>query len=224
MRAHLIGAAFFAIALAPATSSAQSAPGPYPPIPYTPGGMAPYPYYPPPNLTPPPTYVPPPGYSPYGLNPRLKYEEGMPPPRGYHLEENPRKGLVISGALVLGGSYLFSALVGGTSSNTDDRWLLLPVFGPFFDIAARNAHGCSSSDTGCNVFDPIIKFYLAVDGIAQVAGGVLLATGFIFPKKEYVSDTYYGRSARGPRIATWTVVPQVTPGARYGLMLRGEVF
>jgi hypothetical protein len=152
----------------------------------------------------------------------------MAPPRGYHLEENPRKGLVVSGAVVLGTTYFLSAMIGISSGNKDDRWLMLPIFGPFFDIAARNEHGCGTGSTAstaaCEVFDPVIKFYLAFDGIAQTAGAVLLATGFIFPKKEFVSDTYYGTRTSTPLVANWTVVPQVVPGSRYGLMLRGALF
>jgi hypothetical protein len=218
-------AASVAVGLGSATASAQAAQPypqpyqqPYPP----PAQQAPYPYYQAPaqGYAPSP-YVPPP-------SPRLKYQEGMAPPHGYHIEENPRRGLVISGFVVLGTTYFLSATIGLSSSNSDDRWLLVPVFGPFVDIGARNEHGCGSTVTAsnvtCSVFDPVIKFYLAFDGIAQTAGAVLLMTGYLFPKKEFVSDTYYGVRSSGPRIATWNIVPQVTPGSRYGLMLRGELF
>jgi hypothetical protein len=223
MRAPLLVglAALAAAALASTSSAAQSKP--YPGIPFPPeGGFPPYPYYPPPNATP-PNYVPPPQYVPptYGPSPRIKYVEGMATPPGYHLEENPRKGLVIAGAVVLGTTYALSAMIGAASSNSDDRYLMIPVAGPFFDLAARGNHGCAT--TGCDVFDPVIKTYLALDGAAQTAGGILLAMGFIFQKKEFVSDSYYGRTS-SPAVATWTVVPQVAPGSRYGLMLRGALF
>jgi len=212
-------AASISIGFASAGASAQT-PQPYPPQP-----PPNYPYYPPPQ-----GYAPPPGYAPpQGSNyvppppTKIKYQEGMAPPQGYHIEENPRKGLVIAGYVVLGSTYFLSATIGMSSSNPDDRWLLVPVFGPFVDLGARNSHGCSSGNTTCEVFDPVIKTYLALDGAAQMAGAVLLTTGYLFTKKEFVSDTYYGR-ASAPRVATWTVVPQVTPGSRYGLMLRGELF
>jgi hypothetical protein len=231
MRAPLVVgfAAAFSILLGPLTSSAQTS-GPYPPAPYVQqGAYPPYPPYPPPSSAPPPGYVPPPGYAPYSPPPpRIKYQAGMTPPPGYHLEENPRKGLVVSGSVVFGTFYFLSATIGLSSSNTDDRWLLVPVLGPFVDIGARNEHGCTAGATAssatCQVFDSVIKFYLAFDGIAQTAGAVLLMTGFLLPKKEFVSDTYYGWKSGTPRVATWTVVPQVTPGSRYGLMLRGELF
>jgi hypothetical protein len=211
------------VAIASMTSPARSQA--YPPIPFTPDGMSPYPDYPPPNRKPPPAYVPPPDYVPFGPSPILEYQEGVAPPQGYHLERRPREDLVIQGGLVLGGSYLFSAFVGATSSNTDDRWLLLPVFGPFLDILVRTQHRCDAASPGatCNVFDQVTRFYLALDGVAQVAGGALFASGFIFQKKELVMDSYDCAALRGPRVTRWTLVPEVAP-SRYGLMLRGELF
>src|SRR5258706_913937 len=153
MRAPLLVrlAASLSMGLASTTSSAQSQSGPYPPAPYVqPGAYPPYPPYAPPPYAPPPYYVPPPQYVP-PPSPRIKYQEGMAAPRGYHLEESPRKGLVISGAVVLGTTYVLSAMIGISSSTTDDRWLLLPVFLPFFDMAARGQHRCCSGTTAIDI-------------------------------------------------------------------------
>ena len=145
----------------------------------------------------------------------------MPP--GYHLEERPRKGLVIAGAVVFGTTYFLSAAIGMSSKNTDDRWLLVPVFGPFLDLGARgNNCTTSSSTTACDALETVVRFYLALDGVVQGAGGLLLISGFVFPKKEFVSDTYYG-GVRGPGVAWWTVTPDVS-SSRFGLTLRGGLF
>src|SRR6266511_1504317 len=202
MRAFLhLGLAASAFMLASVTSHAQGTP---PPAPASQPSVAPYPYYP-----------PPPGA--YGPVAPPRFREGVPPPPGYHIEEHPRKGLVIAGSITFGTMYLLSSAIGLSSSNPDDRWLLLPIFGPFVDMAARSNHNCSSTLTAdsveCNVFEPIIRYYLALDGIVQTAGGVLLLTGFLFPKKEYVSDSYYGMDARGPRISSWVLTPQFVPGS-----------
>jgi len=203
----------FSILFASASSWAQGAPPPpqqgYP-------GQAPYPYQPP------GAYAQQQGAPPA----KLRYQDGAAPPAGYHVEEHPRKGLVISGAVTLGTAYFLSATIGLSSSNPDDRWLLMPVFGPFVDMGARGSHSCgqNSSAVDCNLFEPIIRFYLAMDGIVQTAGGVLLLTGFLFQKKEFVSDTYYGLNAPGPRISSLIVLPQVTPASRFGLTLLGEIF
>jgi hypothetical protein len=73
-------------------------------------------------------------------------------------------------------------------------------------------------------FEPVIRAYLAIDGAVQIAGAVLLTSGLVFRKKELVSDTYYGLSTAGPRIASWTIVPEVLPGSRYGLGFLGQLF
>jgi hypothetical protein len=222
----------FSILFAPMSGSAQVAPPRppppqgYPPPPQGYGQQPPQGY----GQQPPPYYAPPPGaYPQQSLAPaKLRYQDGVAPPAGYHIEEHPRKGLVVAGAVVLGTTYFISATIGLSSSNPDDRWLVVPIFGPFIDMGARGNHSCNtdtvSGNIDCNVFEPVIRFYLAFDGIAQTAGGVLLLTGFLFPKKEFVSDTYYGFHGKGPQIASWTLLPQVTPGSRYGLTLMGELF
>jgi hypothetical protein len=189
-----------------------------------PSAQPPYPYYQQPYPQPYPYYQQAqPGT--YGPSPTLPYREGSALPAGYHLEERPRKGLVIAGAVVLGTTYVLSASIGMASTNTADRWLLVPVFGPFMDLGARGSRTCTSAsgEVDC-VFEPIIRIYLALDGVVQVAGAVLLTTGLVFRKKELVSDTYYGLSTGGPRITSWTVVPDVLPGSRYGLAFRGQLF
>jgi len=217
--------------LASAASSAQGVPSPYlpPGAPYPqPGSPGPYPSYPTAPYPPPPApYGPPAAYGQPSFAPRIKYKEGMAPPAGYHFEESPRKGLVIAGSITLGSTYFISALIGGSSTNRDDRWLLVPVFGPFVDFGERSSRGCltaNSPNVDCELFEPVIQTYLILDGIAQTAGGVLLVLGFLLPKKEFVSDAYYGLSSGGPHVASWTVVPQVAPGMRYGVSLVGELF
>jgi len=41
---------------------------------------------------------------------------------------------------------------------------------------------------------------------------------------EVVSDTYFGPNDGAPRVSSWTVVPQIAPGSRYGFILQGELF
>ena len=223
--------------LASGSAAAQGAPPPQP--------AQPYPYYPPapPGAYPPAAYPPgsyPPGTYPPGAYPqypggyatpyayappkpvKLAYHEGQAPPPGYHLEENPRKGLVIAGAVVLGVTYGLSASIGLAAQNTDYRWLAIPVFGPFIALGARNE--CNSNNFGCEGIDTVVRFYLVLDGIAQLGGAAMLISGVAFRKKELVSDTYYGRTEHGPRIATWSLTPDVMPGSRYGLVLRGAIF
>jgi hypothetical protein len=220
----------FVGAMSFAQGKPQSGPPPYPAQPPPPGAYpqaaapTPYPYY---QQAPPGTYqeAAPGGYAGYAPPPPiLKYQEGARAPAGYHLEERPRKGLVVAGSVVLGTTYFLSAAIGMASRNTDDRWLLVPVFGPFLDLGARGNNGCTGTATAaCDALDAVVRFYLALDGVVQGAGALLLVSGFVFPKKEFVSDSYYGASGKGPGIAWWTVSPDVT-SSRYGLTLRGALF
>src|SRR5882724_2963047 len=124
-----------------AHAGAQGAPQPYPPQPYPP---QPYPPqaqpYPPPGY--PPQPYPPQGYPPAYAPPvaplELRYVEGRPVPAGYHVEMRPRKGLVISGAIVFGVPYFLSLSVAASSKNDADRWLYAPLVGPFVDLGRRN--------------------------------------------------------------------------------------
>lgn len=45
--------------------------------------------------------------------------------------------MILSGLLVLGIPYMLSISVAGESHEHTDRWLALPVAGPFINLAAR---------------------------------------------------------------------------------------
>jgi hypothetical protein len=66
--------------------------------------------------------------------PRLRYREGVHR-RPATTRVSPRKGLIISGAVVLGTTWLLSAAIGAASTNSSDRWLL--------PVASRSPIGCA---------------------------------------------------------------------------------
>ncbi len=127
-----------------------------------------------PGSPPPPVYTPPPpvgGYTtpnyapapppPYGPK-KMNYNEGDPVPPGYRVEERPRTGLVVGGAVLFGVTYLITALIGSVASDLNDKdgkWLLLPVAGPFV--------------YSTTVDSATAKTWLYIDGLAQ-AGGVTM--------------------------------------------------
>jgi hypothetical protein len=138
------------------------------------------------------------------------------------LEENPRKGLIIAGALTFGVPYLISLTVGGVSSYPADRWLLVPVFGPIGPLT-HGMRGCDrDTDPERCTGNILIVVGLAFDLAAQIAGATLFTMGFAFPKKQWVSD--YDYAGRGAPAVTWSILPTLDGAGRVGILLTGTTF
>jgi len=144
----------------------------------------------------PPVYGTPPGGQPgYGAPPppppyyagpeKLEYDEDRPIPPGYHLESSVRKGLVIGGAVTFGAVYLFNVLIAIPLTAIDDDFtpLYIPVAGPFVTIATEQSEGAGTTA-------------LAIDGVVQVGGLVMLVLGLALQKTELVRDDYYQEAIR----------------------------
>jgi len=140
---------------------------------------------------------------------RLPYHEGEPIPPGYRLEETPRYGLVAGGATLTGVLWAISLNAaiamdrepdGTDDPNFDDMYwpMFIPVVGPFATIGTAD-----SSGTGAAI--------LALDGVLQTTGLVLLIAGFAAPNKELVR-----------RPSPFTITPVVSPQAA-GLSLSGSL-
>jgi len=146
----------------PAPEAAAPAPAQYPPqgAPQYPPGA--YQYPPPPMM-----------YAPTGPRYIKDWQEGQPIPYGYHPEARARKGLVISGAVLFGVTYLLSTLVASANDNSYDgnRYtaLWIPVVGPFMQLG---------SSTNASGDDQIF----VLDGLAQAAGITMLVLGLAFPR------------------------------------------
>jgi hypothetical protein len=122
-----------------------------------------------------PTYLP---QSVALSGPRIihDWEEGQPIPHGYHPETRVRKGAVLTGALLFGIPYLYSAFAASVGSDVasssngknEAAALYVPVLGPFIET------GVSSSAT--------VNYILVLDGLAQAAGAGLLIYGLVSPK------------------------------------------
>ena len=145
----------------------------------------------PPPAYPPPYYAAPPPYGAYPRGPaRLRYEEGDPVPPGYHVV-SPRGRLVIAGTIVFAVSYgiaLGAALVDDFNDQTS--WLAVPLAGPWLMMYNRAQPRCDRhiSDV-CfeQSLETILRFYLAVNGVAQAAGATML--GFVSPAASSWSAT-----------------------------------
>ncbi|HKQ67954.1 MAG TPA: hypothetical protein VJT73_01380 [Polyangiaceae bacterium] len=162
----------------------------------------------------------PPGYFPSAPPPTLPYQPGASPPPGYHLEENPRRGLVASGLVTFLVPYVISATVGMVSRNPSDRWLVIPVVGPIGALAAGD-HSCErheqSDRCAANV---LIVVGLSFDILAQTAGAALFTFGYALPKKEWVSD--YQLAGRAPGRLAWKVRPELGSTGLPGVVVDGS--
>jgi hypothetical protein len=185
-------------ATAPATQPAPTAAPPAAPAQPPPG----YAYPPPPPgyayqyPPPPPGY----GYPAYGYQRRppdsVPYQGGQIP-AGYHLEERPRKGLIISGALLTGIPWAIG-LAGVSSANFPNHsgWLVVPALGPWLTLATRHDSHCTYYGDGSDVcFDNdlngLARTALVFDGLLQTAGAVLFIVG-ISSKNQVLARDFTG--------------------------------
>jgi len=134
---------------------------------------------------------------------------GGPIPPGYHLEEKPRRGLVIAGTIVLAVPYgLGLAGAGGGNFPNSSGWLILPVFGPWLTLASRHSgsRDCTSAFDGASTCvhtgeDDVTRTFLILDGMMQLGGAVMLTVGLASPTKvvarDFVGSLHFAPSTIG---------------------------
>ncbi|WP_437739291.1 hypothetical protein WME73_27010 [Sorangium sp. So ce302] len=108
----------------------------------------------------------------------LPWREGEPVPPGYHPETRVRKGLVISGSIVFGTVYLFTAIGGGDAvyrGSPGYAALFVPCAGPFITLATTRQ-------------DDLETMALVLDGLVQITGAALLVPGLLVPRRVLVRD------------------------------------
>lgn len=188
-----------------ATAAQPTTAAPLAPPPAAPPGAAPapagyppagYPAYPPAAYPPPP-----PGYAyayPTALRPpeSIPYEGG-PVPAGYHVEDRPRRGMLIAGPVILGVPYVLGLTVASSENFPNSTgWLVVPALGPWITLAARHRSGLCTSDTfgTCtssgvdDSIDSTTRTFLILDGLAQATGAILFIYGLSSTKKVMARD------------------------------------
>jgi len=185
----------------PAAPAPLAAPPPAPPgaAPPPPGAYPPpgYPAYPPPADYPPP----PPGYAyAYPTAPRAPESvsyDGGPVPAGYHVEERPRRGMLIAGPLILGIPYVLGLTVASSENFPNSTgWLAVPALGPWITLAARHRSStCVDSnfsgscvDSLDSTVDSTTRTFLILDGLTQGAGAILFIVGLSSTKRVLARD------------------------------------
>lgn len=169
-----------------------------------PPGQSTYPYtYAPPQPAPQgpqyPQYQQYPQYPQYQQYPQsyrprpARYREGDPIPPGYHVEDKPRMGLVVSGWVLLLVPYVigaFSAVAADFENKS--AWLTAPVLGPWALIGQRRYLGCKrdgdvGDGLGCAA-DALVVTGLVFSGIMQTLGATFVVIGYSATKPELVRD------------------------------------
>jgi hypothetical protein len=96
------------------------------------------------------------------------YHEGDPVPSGYQVETRARTGPIVAGGVVFGSLYFLTALGATSGPNGNDTGLLVPVAGPFIEMASTRNEAAT--------------FVLGLDGLGQAAGAALFLYGITSPK------------------------------------------
>jgi hypothetical protein len=97
-----------------------------------------------------------------------------PPPE---TPSGPNAMLAVTGLVIFGVPYGFSAAAAASSNVSSDKWLYVPVIGPWGDIIARQTCGT----TGCKGDMASAATPLVLSGIGQAAGVAILITTFVSP-------------------------------------------
>lgn len=148
---------------------------------------------------------------------RLRYEEGDPIPPGYHVVERARQGPVIAGTIVFAVAYGIALSVAMIDDFKDQTsWLAIPLAGPWLMMWNRSKPDCTSTSSSNDCVDAsletILRFYLAIDGVAQAVGAGLLGFGMAGRKVLVRDDSY----------ASVRLLPAHLGSAGYGAMLAGR--
>lgn len=117
------------------------------------------------------------------------------------------RGLVAGGVILLGTSYAAVAVTAGSSDIEADRWLAVPVIGPWAALIARDRCGLGRAQGYCDgvSFDQV---GLIASGSLQAVGAVLILSGAL-------------RQERRGKARAGLVVAPTAGRAGYGLNARG---
>ncbi len=102
-----------------------------------------------------------------------------PTPPGTHAEQRPKAGFTGGAIAVLAVSYgtSFTAAVGCkfvSGCGDAGNWLFLPVVGPFGQMAVTHS--------------PVGNAFLAIDGVAQGLGVMMIVAARLFPDEVFVAS------------------------------------
>jgi hypothetical protein len=128
-----------------------------------------------------------------------------PVPPGYHIEHHVRFGPLVAGSIASALGYSLGALA-ASSGCRSDRWLFVPLAGPFVALATEPEHVTSGP---CDDPEGLRHAVRAWSGIMQLIGGPLILLG-ANPTVDVVADRprSHSRAGSGPTVA---IMPALGP-------------
>lgn len=91
-------------------------------------------------------------------------------------KQRPHRPLLITGGLMLAGSYATTAAFAGANGPDGDKDLFIPIAGPWINLANRTCSGECTNETR----DTLL---IAGSGVLQGVGAALMITSFFVPEK-----------------------------------------
>jgi hypothetical protein len=125
----------------------------------------------------------------------------------------PDRTMLRSGLWTLGLSYVPAVIVGVESPLPEDRFLFVPVAGPWVDFARRDCPTCDH--------ETLNQVLLVTDGIVQGVGALDILGSFLFIEHTTVSRTALRRDESKKRAFELHVTP-ARVGGTYGLAASGK--
>jgi hypothetical protein len=127
---------------------------------------------------------------------------------------------MISGSVVLGTAYGIAAVAAVSSKCTNNRWMLLPLAGPWITGARYDQNYQGACDDPEAMWAGLAR----LDGVAQGVGALLLASSVLFPSQKLVQNeasTGARTAMRAPRV-TWWVTPVPLGSSGGGVAMLGR--
>jgi hypothetical protein len=115
-----------------------------------------------------------------GAQPPIVYGPVPPPPPRWREDVRhyaPHRPLFIAGAVGFFGGYMNGVMIGAMSDRDADRWLFIPLVGPWIDLFDR---GCAHEP--CAAIEPGRKALLVFNGVSQALGLGTMVTSLFVPE------------------------------------------
>jgi len=115
---------------------------------------------------------------------QMVYQPGQPIPPGYHVEHRTRYGLVISGLVLFGLTYIPTAAAAWYDTGEQTPLYAIPILGPLLVIPAKTKSDCDDPNRNpdhnpCIDFGEFIAAFFIADAVVQATGAIMAWRGFV---------------------------------------------